>query len=157
MLPFGIAFYPSGSDAQWVYVANTDSIVRFPYHTGDLRANGRPEIIVPTLPTGRGHWTRDIAFSHDDSKMFVSVGSASNASESTGTLDLASPSQWIALLRRWIEKMLFGTPSDDETERAAVLEFDPNGRGRRIYASGIRNCVAMAINSLTHELWCLNK
>src|SRR5262245_46286531 len=75
-LPFGIAFYPSGSDPQWVYVANTDSVVRFPYHTGDLRANGKPEVIVPTLPTGRGHWTRDIALSHDESKMFVSVGSA---------------------------------------------------------------------------------
>ena len=153
-LPFGIAFYPMGSDPQWIYVANTDSVVRFPYRNGDLHANNNPQVIVPTLPTGRGHWTRDIAFSHDDSKMFVSVGSASNASESTATFDLTSPGQWIDLLRWWIGAMLYGAASGDEIERAAVLEFDPNGRGRRIYASGIRNCVGMAVNYLNGDLWC---
>jgi glucose/arabinose dehydrogenase len=71
-LPFGIAFYPSGNDPHWIYVANTDSVVRFSYSSGDLHAGGTPEMIVPSLPRG-GHWTRDIAFSVDDSKMFVSV------------------------------------------------------------------------------------
>ena len=61
-LPFGIAFYPHGNDPQWVYVANTDSVVRFHYSNGDLRADEQPEVIVPSLPQG-GHWTRDIAFS----------------------------------------------------------------------------------------------
>ena len=50
--------------------------------------------------------------------------------------------------------MLYGAASGDEIERAAVLEFDPNGRGRRIYASGIRNCVGMAVNYLNGDLWC---
>jgi glucose/arabinose dehydrogenase len=50
--------------------------------------------------------------------------------------------------------MLYGATSGDEIERAAVLEFDPNGRGRRIYASGIRNCVGMAVNYLNGDLWC---
>src|SRR6202521_1262726 len=64
--PFGIAFYPAGDDPQWLYVANTDSVVRFSYRSGDLKASGRPELIVPKLPTG-GHFTRDVAFSADGS------------------------------------------------------------------------------------------
>src|ERR1700742_1334479 len=44
--PFGIAFFPSGSNPQWVYVANTDSVVRFPYKTGDLKATAEPETVV---------------------------------------------------------------------------------------------------------------
>jgi glucose/arabinose dehydrogenase len=151
-LPFGIAFYPRGNNPQWVYVANTDSVVRFPYRNGDLRTNEKAEIIVPTLPAGRRrHWTRDIAFSQGESKMFVSVGSASNAAE---PFDVASPRQWMAVLRRWLGQMVYGAASDDETERAVVLVFDPEGKGRRIYASGIRNCVAMAVNSATGDLWC---
>jgi glucose/arabinose dehydrogenase len=149
--PFGIAFYPKGNDPQWIYVANTDSVVRFPYTNGDLRATEKAEIIVSSLPPF-GHWTRDIAFSENNSKMFISVGSASNAAESTATFDIASPVQWIAILRRWIRKFLFGAPTDDEIERAAVLVFDPKGESRSIYASGIRNCVGMAINS--DDLWC---
>jgi glucose/arabinose dehydrogenase len=43
--PFGIAFYPSGSDPQWVYVANTGSVVRYPYRSGDLKARGKAEVI----------------------------------------------------------------------------------------------------------------
>ena len=66
--PFGIAFYPNGSNPQYVYIGNTDSIVRFPYRNGDLKPRGKAEIIVPDIPgwgelTGGGHWTRDIAFS----------------------------------------------------------------------------------------------
>src|ERR1700738_1329415 len=44
--PFGIAFFPSGNDPKWVYVANTDSVVRFPYQAGDTKAPRRPEIVV---------------------------------------------------------------------------------------------------------------
>src|SRR5262249_33868494 len=142
---FGIAFYPKGNDPQWIYVANTESVVRFPYTNGDLRATEKAEIIT-SLPPGGRHWTRDVAFSEDDSKMFISVGSNSNAAESTATFDIASPGQSIAILRRWVRKFLFG---DDE---ATVLVFDPKGEGRSIYASGIRNCVQMAINS--GDLWC---
>jgi len=40
--PFGIAFYPPGPDPQWVYVANTGSVVRYPYRSGDLKARGSP-------------------------------------------------------------------------------------------------------------------
>src|SRR6202790_2489313 len=48
--PFGIAFFPSGDNPQWVYVANTDSIVRFPYTVGDTKAPRKPDIIVAGLP-----------------------------------------------------------------------------------------------------------
>jgi glucose/arabinose dehydrogenase len=149
-LPFGIAFYPSGNDPQWVYVANTDSIVRFHYRNGDLRANEEAEVIVPIPPDG-AHWTRDISFSLDDTKMFISVGSTSNDAES---FDTASPRQWVVLLRQRIKNVLFGRSSIDEIEHADVLAFNPKGEGRRIYASGIRNCVGMAINSTTGDLWC---
>ena len=152
-LPFGIAFYPSGNDPQWVYVANTDSIVRFRYHNGDLHANEEAEVVVPELPHGGNHWTRDIAFSLDDMKMFVSVGSASNDAEAIATFDAASPRQWIAFLRQRIRNVTVWCLTD-ETERADVLAFNPNGEGRRIYASGIRNCVGMAVNSTTGDLWC---
>ena len=77
---FGIAFYPPGPDPQWVYAGNTDSVVRFPYKKGDMKATGPQQVIVAELPgggqlRGGGHWTRDIAFSRDGKKMYVSVGS----------------------------------------------------------------------------------
>ncbi len=153
-LPFGIAFFPNGNDPQWVYVANTDSVVRFRYHHGDLHANEEAEVIVPMLPHGGGHGTRDIAFSLDDTTMFISVGSASNDAESMATFDASSPREWMPFLRQRIKSLLFGRPSTDEVERADVLAFSPNGEGRRIYASGIRNCVGMAINPTTGDLWC---
>jgi glucose/arabinose dehydrogenase len=57
----------------WVYVANTDSNVRFPYRKGDLRAQDKADVVVPKLPSGGNYWTRDIAFSQDGTKMFVST------------------------------------------------------------------------------------
>ncbi|HEY1271428.1 MAG TPA: sorbosone dehydrogenase family protein, partial [Terriglobales bacterium] len=81
--PFGIGFYPPGANPQWVYIANTDSVVRFPYGNGDLKARGPSQHVVEGIPGGGrthggGHWTRDLAFSSDGTKMFVSVGSKSN-------------------------------------------------------------------------------
>ena len=70
--PFGIAFYPSGPNPQYVYIGNATTIVRFPYKNGDLHAtNPKPETIVPDIPgyaqlRGGGHWTRDVVFTKDD-------------------------------------------------------------------------------------------
>ena len=125
--PFGINFYPPGPNPQWIYIGNTDSVVRFPYQKGDLKARGPAEHIAD-LPGGASHWTRDIQFTPDGKKMFVSVGSASNVDDSDTT------------------------PA--EKNRADVLEFNPDGSGMRIYAYGIRNCVGMSINAKTGELWC---
>lgn len=127
--PFGIAFYPPGPNPHFVYVADTDAVLRFAYENGDLKARGEAEMIVPDIPggghlRGGGHWTRDVVFTPDGKKMLVSVGSHSNV-------------------------------SDDELEkhRADVLEYNPDGTGFRVYASGIRNPVGLAIEPETGELW----
>jgi glucose/arabinose dehydrogenase len=143
--PFGIAFYPE-SDPEWVYVANTGSVVRFPYRAGDMKARGAAETVVPRLPTG-GHATRDIVFSPDGRRMFVSVGSLSNVAESMGGRDPTA-------LRAWEAEHGLGATWGNEAERADVLAFDPQGQGRRIFATGLRNCVGMAIHPATGDLWC---
>src|ERR1700730_15466364 len=55
--PFGIASLPGGTTPQWIYVANTNSVGRFPYKLGDIKAPGKPEIVVAELPHGWGHST----------------------------------------------------------------------------------------------------
>jgi glucose/arabinose dehydrogenase len=130
--PFGIAFYPAGADPKWVYIGNTDGIVRFPYKNGDLTARGAAEHIADLPGGGRlrggGHWTRDLVFSQDGSKLFASVGSHSNVDDSD--------------------------THPEEYHRADVLEFTPEGKFVKVYASGLRNCVGEAINPITGELWC---
>jgi glucose/arabinose dehydrogenase len=131
--PFGIAFYPNGANPKWVYVANTTSLVRFPYKEGDMKATAAPQTIVPVLPgyaqlRGGGHWTRDVVFSKDGQRMFISVGSASNVDDPD--------------------------THPREFHRANVLEYTPEGKFVKIYASGIRNCVGEAINPTTGQLWC---
>jgi glucose/arabinose dehydrogenase len=125
--PFGINFYPSGPNPQWVYVGNVDSVVRFPYKSGDLKASGPPQTLA-SLPGGGGHRTRDIVFTPDGKHMLVSVGSHSN-DDDTDT-----------------------TPA--EFHRADVLEFTPDGKFEKVYAYGIRNCVGETIQPATGELWC---
>ena len=143
--PFGISFYPPGANPEWVYVANTNSVVRFAYRTGDLSARDKPEIVVPRLPTG-GHYTRDVVFSPDGSKMYVSVGSGSNVADGLGKLDPAALSAWNA-------QHPPGAAWGFETERADVLVFDPDGKNGRIFATGIRNCVGLAVTP-NGDVWC---
>src|SRR5262249_54020981 len=143
--PFGIAFFPAGDDPQWVYVANTDSVVRFPYHSGDLKASGAPETIVAKLPTG-GHSTRDIAFMPDGKRMLVSVGSDSNVGEGMGR----PPGG----LEVWSRERPLGAAWGYDTDRAAVLAFDPDGKDQAGFATGIRNCVGLAIQPQTGTPWC---
>jgi glucose/arabinose dehydrogenase len=143
--PFGIAFFPSGDNPQWIYVADTDSVVRFPYRSGDLKASGPSETIVAELPTG-GHSTRDIVFTSDNARMLVSVGSASNVGEGMGKPPGGSDS--------WASQQPLGAAWGYETDRAAVLAFDPDGKNRKIFATGIRNCVGLAIQPGTNTPWC---
>jgi glucose/arabinose dehydrogenase len=146
--PFGIAFYPPGPDPQWVYVANTNSVVRFAYRNGDLAAQGKPETMVARLAeTTGGHSTRDIAFSSDGKRMFVSVGSGSNVANGQAR---KTPDE----IKSWEAAHGLGAAWDDETGRADVLVFDPDGSNGRIFATGIRNCVGLAVQPATDALWC---
>lgn len=135
--PFGIAFFPAGDNPQWVYVANTDRVVRFAYRNGDLKASAKPETVVADLPHGYGHSTRDIVFTPDDKRMLVSVGSAGNDGEGMG-----QPSGG---LDAWTKDRALGAAWGNETDRAAVLSFAPDGKDRKLFATGIRNCVGLAI------------
>ncbi|KJC35668.1 sorbosone dehydrogenase [Bradyrhizobium sp. LTSP885] len=144
--PFGIAFFPSGDNPQWLYVANTDSVVRFAYRSGDLKASGKPETIVANLPHGYGHSTRDIVFTSDGKRMLVSVGSAGNAGEGLGR-----PSEGI---EAWSRGRALGAAWGSETDRAAVLGFDPDGKNQKLFATGIRNCVGLAIQPGSGTPWC---
>ena len=144
--PFGIAFFPPGPDPQWVYIGDTDAVLRFAYRNGDLTARGAAETLVPHLPVG-GHATRDVAFSPDGATTYVSVGSASNAAEFMGRLSNAD-------LRKWIADHPLGAAWGDEAGRADVLAFDPQGKKQRIFATGIRNCVGLAVAASSGTVWC---
>ncbi len=128
--PFGLAFYPPGPDPKYLYVGNTDGVVRFPYQNGDLKAGGDAEPITDLSSgghlTGGGHWTRDVVFSQDGKKLFVSIGSKSNVDEDNSPV---------------------------ENDRARIFVMNPDGSDKRVHASGIRNAVGLAIQPQTGALW----
>ncbi len=126
--PYGIAFYPPGPNPQYVYIGDTDAVLRFPYHNGDLKATSKPQQLA-SLPSGGGHWTRDLVFSPDGKQLFVGVGSDSNADDPD--------------------------THPEEKNRADIMVMNPDGSGMRVYAYGIRNAGGgLAINPKTGELWC---
>jgi len=148
-LPFGIAFYPTNSP-QWLYVAETNRVVRYAYKIGDRKAGGLPEIVVPELsPVGTGgHFTRDIAFSPDGKRMFVSVGSASNVAEEM-------PKKTPAQIKEWEAQNGLGATWGPEEKRADVLVFDVgSSKPGKVFATGIRNCAGLTIQPATGDLWC---
>jgi glucose/arabinose dehydrogenase len=114
--PYGLAFHDG-----WLYIGNQDAVVRLRYTPGATRAEGAPQRLAP-LPPG-GHPTRGILFNRNGTKMYVSIGSASNVS------------------------------AGEPPERAAIVEFNPDGSGKRIFASGLRNPVGMAWEPATGALW----
>src|SRR2546425_8882333 len=117
--PFGIAFWHD-----YVYIGNTDAITRYHYKPGQLKADGPAEKIAD-LP-GRGyreHWTRNILFSPDGTKMYVTVGSESNVDVEANPM------------------------------RATITEFNPDGTGKRTYASGTRNPIGLAWLPGTRTMW----
>jgi glucose/arabinose dehydrogenase len=117
--PFGMAFWKD-----YIYIGNTDAVIRFPYKAGQTKAEGTPEKIADLPGKGyREHWTRNILFSRDGKKMYVTVGSESNVSV------------------------------EPEPMRAAIVEFNPDGTGKRIYASGVRNPIGLAWQPGSQTLW----
>src|SRR6478672_3982181 len=146
--PFGIAFYPLGPNPDWVYVANTDGVIRFPYKNGDLKASDKPEEIVEKIPSTH-HWTRDLVFSPDGKRMFLSVGSGSNVAQ-----DMFPEPQIEGGLKAWKKTKPLGAAWDTEERRADVLSFTPEGKDEKIFATGLRNCAGLTIQPATGELWC---
>lgn len=142
--PYGLAFYPPGPDPTHLYVAQQNRVFRFPYANGDLRAAGQPEIVA-NLPSG-GHATRSIAFSPEGKDLFVAVGSASNVAQGLTPLSAEELTSFEA-------EHGLGATWGVETNRAAVLAFDPEGGNGRIFATGIRNCSGLAVDP-AGALWC---
>jgi glucose/arabinose dehydrogenase len=117
--PFGMAFW-----RDYLYVGNTDAVVRYKYKPGQTAAEGEPEKIASLPMNGyREHWTRNLIFNADGSKLYVTVGSKSNVD------------------------------AGEEPLRAAISEYNPDGTGHRIYASGTRNPIGLAFNPATKQLW----
>ena len=142
---FGLAFYPR-SNPHYIYASTPTRVVRFDYADGDEVAHAPPTTIVPDLPGG-GHSTRDIVFSRDERTMYVSVGSQTNAGQEIG----APPPEYDAYQKTHGPGASWG----DEQWRADVLAFDPDGGQRRVFATGLRNCVAMALRPESDDLWCV--
>jgi glucose/arabinose dehydrogenase len=120
--PFGVALV-----GEQLFVANTDSLMVYPYKTGDVTINVAGRKILD-LPAGgyNNHWTRNLLVRPDQSKLYISVGSASNNAEHGLT---------------------------EEIRRANILEVNLDGSGERIFASGLRNPVGMDWYPGTGELW----
>jgi glucose/arabinose dehydrogenase len=117
--PFGMALI-----GERLYVANTDSVLSFPYRTGETRIAEKGTKLLD-LPVGH-HWTRALLASRDGSKLYVTVGSGSNIGE------------------RGLEI---------EQGRATILELDLASGRSRIFASGLRNANGMAFEPTTGQLW----
>ncbi|OQV16023.1 L-sorbosone dehydrogenase [Hypsibius exemplaris] len=119
LAPFGLAFWQD-----YLYVGNTDSIVRFKYTVGQTKAAGPPEVIVANLTQkGGGHFTRNIVFSPDQKTLYIAIGSSGNV------LVEADP------------------------RRATVCTCNPDGSNFQIFATGIRNPVGLTINPVTSAVW----
>ena len=107
------------------YVANTDAVVQYPYQPGQTSISAKGKSIA-ALPTGKGHWTRNIISDKEGKKIYVAVGSGSNIGENG---------------------------METEVNRAAILEMNPDGSNLHIYAGGLRNPQGMAWAPGTHTLW----
>lgn len=118
-LPYGIAFF-----GDYLYVANTDSVVRFRYESGQTEAKGEPETVLEGIPHGgrKNHWTRNLAFSPDGKTMFVTVGSKTN-------------------------------DEAEEEPRGTIIACDPDGKNAHTFVRGTRNPVGVAFRPGTSEMW----
>ena len=145
--PYGIAFLPP-ADPQYVYVAAANQVVRYPYRSGELKAGGPAEVIVPDIPTER-HWTRDLTVSRDGQRLFLAVGSASNLGVN------GMPEMTPAQIRQFEETHGRGAAWGEEENRATVRVFDPEGSTIRNYANGLRNCSGLTMQPGTDNLWCV--
>lgn len=155
--PYGIAFHPPGASPNWVYVANSNGVVRFPYRNGDMKASRAPEEILANIPWEH-HWTRDIAFSADGTRLFLAVGSASNVALDMAAeprLSMVPEPHPVKGLEGWKEEKTLGATWDTEELRAAILSYDPEGRDLKVFATGLRNPSGITIRPSTGRLWAV--
>ncbi len=143
---YGIAFYPPGPNPKWVYVGMEGKIVRYPYKVGDMKASGPAETVVSDLAVGGSHWTRDVSFSPDGRTMYVAVGSSGNIADDMG----AKPAD----LKAWEKAHNLGSAWNKEEWRANVLTYTPDGKDKKVYASGIRNCSGLTVQPGTGAVFC---
>jgi glucose/arabinose dehydrogenase len=119
--PFGMALA-----GNYLYVANADALMRFPYKTGETSISAKGEKVME-LPAGiNHHWTKNVAASPDGKKLYVTVGSNSNVAENGMEI---------------------------EQGRAAIWEYDIASGKSRIFASGLRNPNGLAFQPQTKALW----
>jgi glucose/arabinose dehydrogenase len=120
--PFGMALMGG-----YLYVADTDALLRFPFTPGETRITAKPEKIID-LPAGGQHWTRNVIPAPDGRTLYVSVGSSTNIADHG---------------------------IDAETDRAVILQVDPATKTARIYAAGMRNPNGMAYEPRSHRFWAV--
>lgn len=120
--PFGVVLV--GGD---LYVANTDGIVRYPYHDGDTKMT-EPGTLLTPLPGGPidHHWTKSLVAGEDANLLYVGVGSNSNITENG---------------------------IEAEENRAAIWEVDRQTGHHRIFAAGLRNPNGLSLEPTTKALW----
>ena len=147
--PYGMAFYPPGPNPQWIYIGNSNSVVRFPYKNGDLKAATKPERIVEGIPPTH-HWTRDVLFTADGKRLLLTVASGSNIA-----LDMFPVPRVPGGLEGWNKTRPLGSAWDTEEGRANILSFDPDGSNEKIYATGIRNPSGITLQRATGQLWAV--
>ena len=150
--PFGIQFYPAGANPAWVYISEMNRVMRYPYKVGDTKPSGEPETVVAQLAgTIGGHSTRDLVFSPDGKKMYVAVGSQSNVADAPESMPKKTPAE----IKAWEAEHGVGATWGQEENRADVLVFDVgSNKPGKPFATGIRNCVGLAIQPGTGDLWC---
>ncbi|MEO5560271.1 MAG: PQQ-dependent sugar dehydrogenase, partial [Dokdonella sp.] len=143
---YGMTFFPPGPKPTALYVSQSDRVLRFPYANGDTQATAASTVVLKDIPAG-GHSTRDLA-APSAQQLLVAVGSASNVANG---LPKKSAEEIAAFERAHLRGEAWG----DEERRAAVWSIAPDGKGARLYATGLRNCAGMAVQPATHQPWCV--
>ncbi len=129
----------------WLYVGNTDALVRYPFKPGETRITAKPEKILD-LPGGGNHWARNVIAGTDEKRLFVSIGSSSNIAENG--LDKEGG----IYTARTVLDAPKGTAAA-RSARAAIIEVFPDTKSARVYAWGLRNPNGMAFEPHSGTLW----